>query len=276
MENKLAILVVSCDKYKDTWKIFFDLLKKNWSSISYNIYLGNNTEKFDFEINSSKINIINVGEDISWADNYNKMLDYIEEDYVLTFLDDFFFTNMIVDNEIEQIFKVVVKENIDCLTLTNSSQGSLDFKDYNNLRIIDNTVEYIINSGVNIWKKTVLKSFLKTGYSAWEFELKNSKEINEIIEPFELLFVSVNRPLFNILNGIIRGKWVPKTIKSVRNYGVQIDLGNREFLSFREATFENAKYRIRALLPDSLRKFIKYILIKIGFKNLFVSSKYLT
>lgn len=44
--GRMAFLLSSCDTYKDTWQIFFDMLEKYWHDIPYPIYL--NTEQNSF------------------------------------------------------------------------------------------------------------------------------------------------------------------------------------------------------------------------------------
>jgi hypothetical protein len=275
MKNEIAVLVVSCDKYKDTWLPFFDLLSNHWRGLDINVYLGNNFENFTYIINNRNVKVINIGTDLAWTNNYKKMLNLIKEDYIITFLDDFFIVNEINNDHIKDLFKIVKKENIDCLTLSNYKQGKGKYKSYADLKEIYYDQEYIVNSGVNIWKKEVLKTFLKSNYSAWEFEIRNSYEINNRLSPFEFNFVSIKKPVFKILNGVIMGKWVPKTINFLKRKGYSFDTSKRNKLTFKEANFESLKGFIRSMMPKRLRKFIKIILIKLGFRKWFVSAKYL-
>ena len=46
-ENKLAILVLSCDKNCDLWPPFFSFYQKYWKDCNYNVYLGTNFLKFE-------------------------------------------------------------------------------------------------------------------------------------------------------------------------------------------------------------------------------------
>ena len=39
MTSDSAILILSCDKFSDLWKPFFDLFWKYWPDCPYNVYL---------------------------------------------------------------------------------------------------------------------------------------------------------------------------------------------------------------------------------------------
>jgi hypothetical protein len=39
-ENKTAVLMMTCNKYKPLWSPFFQLLRKYWPDCPYKIYMG--------------------------------------------------------------------------------------------------------------------------------------------------------------------------------------------------------------------------------------------
>jgi hypothetical protein len=275
MNRKLAVLIVSCDKYKDTWNVFLSLLNKFWPDIPYKIYLGTNSEDFKYVVNGQDIQVIKSNVDTSWASTYRSFLNQIDEDYVLPFLDDFFIFDKVNTHLVSELFEIFLNEKIDCLSLTNDYLGKKNFKNYNFLKTIESKEEYIVNSGVNIWKKDLLKTFLRDNYTPWEFELKNSRNINNGTINFEWHFVAVKKSLFKLLNGVIRGKWVPQTVRKVNKIGVEVNIGDRDIMNKKESLTESMKFKLRKIFPVWLRKLFKSLLIKIGFKKLFVSTKYL-
>ena len=85
MKNEIAVLVVSCDKYKDTWLPFFDLLSNHWRGLDINVYLGNNFENFTYIVNNRNVKVINIGTDLAWTNNYIKMFSTHPKDFILSF-----------------------------------------------------------------------------------------------------------------------------------------------------------------------------------------------
>ena len=47
--DKLAILVLSCDGYTDLWRPFFENFKKKWGDCPYDIYLLTNKKSIMIE-----------------------------------------------------------------------------------------------------------------------------------------------------------------------------------------------------------------------------------
>lgn len=111
--KKVAILVVSCDKYSDTWEPFFTLLLKYWKECPYLIYLGTNEKDFYHE----KVKVIKIGSDKGWTESIVKMLDVIDSDYVLMALDDFLFGDYTDNAKVCEYIEFAVKENIGCLRM---------------------------------------------------------------------------------------------------------------------------------------------------------------
>ena len=87
IQNKFAILVVSCDKYSDLWNPFFKSFFRFWPYCPFDIYFLSNYKY----ANISKIRNLLIGEEIPWSDNLYESLNYLRKDYIFFFLDDLFF-----------------------------------------------------------------------------------------------------------------------------------------------------------------------------------------
>ena len=84
--NDCAILVLSCDKYCDLWKPFFELFHKFWSRCPFTVYLGSNTKKFrDYSIPT-----ILSKSCIDWSSDLLSILAQMKEEYIFIWIDDFF------------------------------------------------------------------------------------------------------------------------------------------------------------------------------------------
>lgn len=265
--EKLAILVISCDKYSDVWDPFFKLFFKFWSDCPYKIYLGTNSLSYD----DPRVNMIHIGEGKAWADDFRNMLEFIEEKYVLTFLDDYLIVKKVNSKIVKYALEVTEKEQIDCCKLWTRPRGSIPFAGYNDLFEIQAKDKYCVNAAAAIWTKELLKILLKPGFSAWDFELGNSRHINEIGK-LPGRFVTTQKTEFIVLNGVTKGKWLPTTVRKCERLGVSIDTKQRGVLSGKVLFIELLRTFIADHVPLRIRNVVKPFLIKLGFGRMFVSD----
>ena len=265
MKGKLAVLVISCDNYNDVWRPFFNLFTRFWPDCPYRLYLGTNKEDFNYP----GVTVLKSGADISWADNVRNYLDQVEEEYVFTILDDFFLCRMVPTEVIEKAFALVLRDRIDLFSFILPKKGNR-YRDEQDVYFIDPKAEYCVNTAIAIRKKEIFSSMLKPGYSAWDFEVKNSKEVNESVK-FPGLFVTLGQDYFQALNGIWRGKWVRSSVRFCRQLGIDVDTTYRSFMSPSEVIWEFAKVNGRKMMQPFLRRLAKRVLIRLGFSKRFVS-----
>ena len=89
MAKDFTIIVNSCDKYEDTWFPFFKLMKIHWPCCdNYDIIL--NTETKQYTCDFMKLRTINGGTSATWSERLKNILEQIDTEFVLFFLDDFF------------------------------------------------------------------------------------------------------------------------------------------------------------------------------------------
>jgi len=268
VNRKLAVLVISFDNYRDVWRPFFDLFTRFWPDCPYRLYLGTNKEDFNYP----GVTVIKSGADISWADNVRNYLSQIEEDYVLTFLDDYFLSQPVQSEAIaiKKALEIVLRDGIDVFSFTRPNISN-QYRDEADVYFIDPHSEYCVNTAVAIRKKQAFLSLLKPGFSAWDFEIKNSRDVNES-GIFPGLFVTSGQYYFRSLkNGIWRGKWVRSSVRFCQHLGIVVDTTHRPFMSKSDVIWEFAKENGRKILHPSLRRLVKKILVKLGFSKRFVS-----
>ena len=87
--SNIAIVILSCDKFKITWKPCIDHLVNAWPNCPYPIYLLNNF----IPSNDDRVIDLLVGDDLNWSDSLIKGLLKIEEKRVFFIYDDSFITD---------------------------------------------------------------------------------------------------------------------------------------------------------------------------------------
>lgn len=221
-DNQLSILVVSCDKYSDLWDTFFVLLEKYWPDCPYKIYFGSNFKKCE---HSRAIPIL-IGEDKSWTENVSAMLQSVPTKYVLIFLEDYYLSATPDTEKFRALLAYAVEHRIHCLRL---KDGRLAYKTVDKrlgLRRIEPGAPYFFSASPAIWEKAVLERYLIPGYSAWDFELKNSKNIRDR----NLNFLNLNYQFFQIKNGVVKGKYLKSSVQFLNSIGIEPDTSKRGIL----------------------------------------------
>lgn len=213
MQNTdIAIVILSCDKFKVTWEPCFNHLFNAWPDCPYPIYLLNSF----IPSNDERVIDLLVGEDLNWSDTLKKGLFKIKEKRIFFIFDDSFITRFNLE-EVKLIFKISIENDLDSVALRKrvfDSGKRFNEKIYK----INPTAKYRNSLFLNLIKKDLLLSLLKSGENAWQFE----KDGNKRNKSFD--FYSVyNSKLVAYEHGIVKGKWLPKTYSYLKNNGYSLN-----------------------------------------------------
>ena len=216
--------VLSCDKFKVTWEPCFNHLFNAWPDCPHPVYLLNSF----IPSNDERIKDLLVGEDLNWSDTLKKGLLKIKEKRIFFIFDDSFITRFNLE-EVKLIFNLTIENDLDSVALRKRVFDS--GKRFNDkIYKIKPTAKYRNSLFLNLIKKDLLLSLLKSGENAWQFE----KDGNKRNKSFD--FYSVyNSKLVTYEHGIVKGKWLPNTYKYLKNNGYSLN----------ENTFENhSKFKV--------------------------------
>lgn len=204
-DNKLkdlSILVLSCDKYKNTWKPFFTLLDRYYSNHN-ETYLSTETLNCEYSDHT-----LNVNSDI-WTERFRIALSVIDTEYVLVMLDDFFIRQQVNDKLIAKALSTIKKDkNIAVINFEKDYRKSDNYsKEFNKQR---NMQPYLNSCQPSIWNKNILIERLQENETAWVWETKaiNSIHINLINNNQDDFIIDIgyrHQPL-SVGWGITRGK----------------------------------------------------------------------
>lgn len=253
-----AFLLSTCDSYEDTWDPFFILLGKYWPNIPYNVYINTETKQYtpSRELPFSVIPC-NTSTKDTWSNRLLKVLDIIPEDYIFMVLDDFFIKSPVKEEYFERLLEIM--DSDDCIAsiqlkaARNIQEGKGDVTD--NTKMICSEIDH---SGwkthfvPTIWRKSILKKWLRKHETIWGFELYGSQRAR--IWNYKERVLSVDSPvIFDYLwidgcSVIVNGKWLlsPEVDCFFPNNGINIDLSKRGRITLEE-------YRNRTL-KDTIKK----------------------
>ena len=172
-----AIVISSCDLYKDCWLPIIHSFQKYWPDCPFPLYIISNHESLD----EKGINFIKVGKHMGFGSNMKKALQVIEEDYVILFLEDFFLKESVDNKIVISHLEHCIKESIDYLKI---DYHDIIYRD--ELRLGTSIycanpldIKYSLNAAIAIWRREALQSLCVEGFSAWDFERKGINYINK-------------------------------------------------------------------------------------------------
>lgn len=266
MESELdmALLVVSCDAYADVAEFFFPLYQKYWPDSPYHVYFVNNTLHKNY---GQKVTIINAGNEMDWSGRLKFALKQIKEKYILFMLEDYYIGRPVETYKISEALNIMDSEKLKYYKITNQPKGKSVYKNFSYLSPIPDNQPYGINLQAAIWEKDFFEESLgDNDCSAWEIEINHLRKVkDEFTENISGCVVDTREIIF-ILNGVIKGKWVPATLKYFNKQNFRIDLGKRSKLSLKDEISIKARGTLASFFSNSSRRFLKRHLSKLGFR----------
>ncbi len=196
MKNKLAILVLSCDRYASLWPLFFDRFEKFWPDCKYPVFLLANELNFQRD----GVKTINIGPDKDWTSNLMCALESIDAENVLLMLDDAPLAAKVNSNKFSDLISIFESEKFNYINCKASPlpKSKTKFDDIGELPPGSNYRAALVPC---IWRVSILKEIARIGESAWQFEIRGTKRSDQ-----HNGFFSLWAPFFQITHIIIKGK----------------------------------------------------------------------
>jgi len=271
MKNNFSILINTTDSFEDCWLPFFTLFKKYWPEYSGKIYLNTETKVFSYpglNIISVQNNLATPKTRITWSECLIRALNSIDSEVILYMQEDYFLNNNVKNDIIENFVQLMQDNNeIDCIHLTDQGSPAEKQSKYDNLWTIPQKHQDRISCQAALWKRDVLKQYIRNYESAWNFEWWGSKRASILKHNFYVVNKSwVKLNTFEIIpyifTAVIGGKWFKEVVPLCEKHNIKIDYAKRGFFEYRKQTITN---KIKAKLkrfPVELRSSFGLILLK--------------
>ena len=124
-KRNFEIIISTCEKFSDLWDGNVFYINQNWPNRNTTTYLVTDKESnkvFD------GVKIISAGENTEITDRLKKALEEVTSEYVLFTLDDYFLTEPIQDEKIQQAVDFMKSEKIDYLRLYSATNHYLVYR----------------------------------------------------------------------------------------------------------------------------------------------------
>ena len=149
MPISTALLVVSCDRYRDLWVPFFTLLFRYWPDCPYPVFLGSNDETYP----DRRVVPLAVGADIDWSTNLKRMLDLIPLDGILLLQEDFLIDRVVDTERIRGLTGYAAAKGAACLRLMPIPGPDSPCADHPEIGEIRKGAEYRVSLQAAWWRK---------------------------------------------------------------------------------------------------------------------------
>ena len=217
----VAVLVVSCDKYRDLWAPCFTLFFRYWADCPYPVYLLSNSEKYP----DTRVMPLTVGRDRNWSSNLAYAMRKITNQLILVMMEDYLLDGPVDTSRILFLENYMKLRKAGCLRLFPSPGPDSTCPDNPQVGELRKGAPYRLSLQVAIWDKHTLLSLLRWGETAWDLEVLGSRRTNSLDAPF--LSVQRNIPAITYRNAIIRGEWDPRVLEFCQQQNVTLEQRNR-------------------------------------------------
>ena len=272
---RLAVVMSSCDTYEDLWYPFFECFDRFWKDIPYKVYLNTEHKKYDDSKNSFKVETLNLvkktKKEVPWSKRFLQALDRIEEEYILLTLDDYFLCDTIDNKYLEEIMDVMDKEKdiasfqLNGTRIRNENPGNYQVKDQLEYNLIHKN-GWRTHFIPTIWRKSVLKKWLRPWESIWGFEGYGSERTRKK-KNIEKVYIVSHPIIYDYLwikdcSAVVHGKWIdePELTNFFKDNDIKVDYSKRGKMTVAEYVASDMK--------SVLKRYTFWQKIKKGFNYL--------
>ena len=224
VNERLSVLISSCDKFSDLWAENTRLYQKHWKENSCRTFLVTDSKR---QWDSEQIELVPVDGEKSFPLRIRRALECVTTPYVLVTLDDYFLIDPVENRKIEYLLDRMQQERIQSLSLYNRRvTNEKKYLPLEQLRAIDLHKKYAVTLYPAIWEVAFLKETIRADMSPWLYEVSLTKSA---IEADAKCMESLSG-VFNILDVVRKGKVLHKAKTYFKKHG--IDIGNRPTISY--------------------------------------------
>ena len=262
MKNRYTLLIHSCDKFSDLWDAHIKLLERNWPDRNCPTFIL--TDSINEHI-FRNVEILSAGDNKEITERIRYALEYINTEYVIVTLDDYFPTTSIETRRINRLIDVMEKEGYDYMRLYHLPEGGTTATKYSDIYNLSLDGDYRVNLYVGIWRKDFMaRTLADKELNAWEFEVTLTEQ-SRISGGKCAVSLGCEFPILDVVR---KGYILPKAAKYLKQYDLYH--GNRPTMplgAYYRLGVKEYGSRILSKLPDPVYQFIKRTCVALGMKS---------
>ncbi|MGZ3901758.1 MAG: hypothetical protein ACXVDC_15635 [Bacteroidia bacterium] len=276
--NRYTIFVNTTDSFEDCWHPFFKLLAIYWPDYKGKIYLNTELKEFSYP----GLNIIPIRNGLirasknTWSECLLAGLNVIDSEIIIYMQEDYFLKKKVKADIIDHYAIIMQKNNIDCIHFTHqSTPGPFFPTEFEDLWDIDKEAPYRLSCQAALWKKDVLKQYVRKKENPWQFELYGSKRARFLGHKFYIVNQKIDRLNENaiidyVFTGIIKGKWRNEVQGLFDAHNIMIDYQKIGFFSYENLSLNLFRFLKKKLhnAPVAIKSRLEILKLKYSYKGL--------
>lgn len=266
IDDRVTIIVGSCDAYRDIVEYYLYFLKSNWMECRYRILIAMEEANVDSDIAET----IKNGASSTWTERIINTIKHTDSPYILLSVDDLFISKPVVQDDINAVINFIEKEKIKYYripTFKTSKRKKMTYPENDNAELIDNDSPYNVSIGSAIWDRNELLGILGEGtMSAWDLENYFLEQASNSCPGYKDKYVSDKRFLLNSVHMIKAGKWIPNAANMIKKLGYEVNFEKRGYVPLKNVIKSNILGIGGRICPKSMRWLVKKTLRNFGIK----------
>lgn len=278
--KRMAVLITSCDAYEDVWDIFFTLMDKYWETpggLPYKVYLNTEKKEYSKQFRNFEVATLNLRgrnarkKNVTWSERMLDVLARIEEEYVFVLVEDFFLRESVQTELIEKLLdqmdrdKMIGQIQFFGTRLNCDNRCANRMSDTVQMEQIGDDKAKVVFVPV-IWRKSVLKKWMRAHESIWTFEDCGAKRAKRWHYK-EKVFRVQTPAIFNYLwekecYCVVNGKWMrhPLLDELFEKSNITVDYSKRGTITMEEWKAVDLKTIVkRYTIPQIIMKVINRV-----------------
>lgn len=190
----VSVLIGSCDAYSPLWPHFDTLFRRYWKLDTKNV-LVSETLTFDNDLYQTAL----PGK-LQWGERMLLALNEIDTEYTVFLLEDYFFTEPITQEFIDDHIRILESYNAQKIMIDINAGEPF----YTLEHLQDDLYKFKLSSDhlnsiqPSVWKTEYLKQVLKPEYSPWQFEV-DGNAFTQTLNPTIILKARSKPVYFNFV-----------------------------------------------------------------------------
>lgn len=257
MQNdRLTLLIHSCDRYSDLWEAHAELLRQNWADRRVRTLLVSD-QPSKMRLEGIELHFAGEGAELSERTAY--ALGLIHTPYILITLEDYFPIYKIDTARIERLLDIMDAEHLDYIRLFPDPNSLKRFRGYDQLYEISLDTNYQVNLRQGIWRKSFVEKTIGERRNAWEYEVS----LTPIAKREKAKCVLSKGGEFETLDVVRKGKILHRANRYFKKH--HLYHGSRPVISYREEMRIRVFSLGKKILPRWLAIKVKEFLRKRGY-----------
>jgi hypothetical protein len=206
--RRVALVVLSSDRYAALWPIFFRFFFRNWPDCRYPVYLVANQKSYRHASVASVLS----GADADWSTSMRACLEQVDATHLLCLMEDMFLTQPVPGADIERLVERCVDEGVEHLQLQPYAYVGAEPAPHAGMVRLNERARFRVSLyGLTFWRKEVFTSLLRDGESAWFFEIGATLRSRYL----RRFYAMRHKVVPGIVHGLEKGEWLPEALAAI-------------------------------------------------------------